>query len=187
MRRKRSLKNLADYIKVYDDILSKEQCDDIIQKFEKADNKEQFDNDLFKFSQLNITQAPGWEDISQEFANDVYSGVLHYFDDLDIPIVPPIEGFEEIRIKKYCPEINDRFDMHVDVNDYKTSRRYLVAFCYLNDCDEGGETSFPTLDISIKPKAGRFLIFPPLWMFPHTGNKPISNDKYIMGTYLHYV
>jgi hypothetical protein len=24
-------------------------------------------------------------------------------------------------------------------------------------------------------------------MYPHAGLKPVSNDKYIVGTYLHYV
>jgi hypothetical protein len=24
-------------------------------------------------------------------------------------------------------------------------------------------------------------------MYPHAGEKPVSNDKYIVGTYLHYV
>jgi hypothetical protein len=29
-------------------------------------------------------------------------------------------------------------------------------------------------------------MFPPLWMFPHKGESPISNPKYIISTYLHY-
>ena len=29
-------------------------------------------------------------------------------------------------------------------------------------------------------------MFPPMWMFPHSGNAPISNTKYIMGTNLRY-
>ena len=59
-------------------------------------------------------------------------------------------------------------------------------FFYLNTVEEGGETSFPNLEMKIKPKQGSVLCFPPLWMYPHLGEQPISNDKYIIGTYLHY-
>jgi hypothetical protein len=55
---------------------------------------------------------------------------------------------------------------------------------YLNDVEEGGETVFE--GFIIKPKIGSMLVFPPLWLFPHRGNPPISNTKYILSTYLHY-
>ena len=55
---------------------------------------------------------------------------------------------------------------------------------YLNDVENGGETEF--LNVSIKPKAGTLVVFPPLWMFPHKGNAPISGSKYLLSTYLHY-
>jgi hypothetical protein len=66
-----------------------------------------------------------------------------------------------------------------------TSRRFISFFWYLNDVAEGGETEF--VDLTIKPEAGKLVIFPPLWMFPHKGNPPISNEKYLLSTYLHYL
>ena len=38
--------------------------------------------------------------------------------------------------------------------------RILTFFLYLSDVEEGGETVFPTLDIKVKPKRGRALIWP---------------------------
>ena len=70
--------------------------------------------------------------------------------------------------------------------DHDSARRFLVLFFYLNDVEEGGETYFQDIDFTVQPKEGRLLIFPPTWMFPHAGLKPVSNDKYIAGTYLHY-
>ena len=35
-----------------------------------------------------------------------------------------------------------------------------TAICYLNDVAEGGETIFPKLDISVKPKMGSLSILP---------------------------
>ena len=33
-------------------------------------------------------------------------------------------------------------------------------FLYLSDVEEGGETAFPLLDMSVKPKKGRALLWP---------------------------
>jgi len=60
-------------------------------------------------------------------------------------------------------------------------------FFYLNDVEEGGETYFDTIDFTVQAKTGRLVIFPPLWTYPHSGRPPISDDKFIIGTYLHYV
>ena len=76
---------------------------------------------------------------------------------------------------------------HVDVGDYISARRFLVFFVYLNDVKEGGETEFPTLDLQVSPECGTILVFPATWTFLHRGNVPISNDKYILGSYKHYV
>ena len=52
---------------------------------------------------------------------------------------------------------------------------------------EGGGTEFPDLDLTISPECGTILIFPATWTYLHRGNTPISNDKYILGSYKHYV
>jgi hypothetical protein len=181
------MQNLSDYIKVYDDIISREDCDKMIAKYEKAIEHETVSSEIYKFEQLNIASNDNWKEESEMMSNLSYSGAVAYFNELNLPVVPQLHGFEEIRIKKYRPNENERFDTHVDVGDHRSAKRFLAIFCYLNDVDEGGETEFPTLSISIKPKAGRVLIFPPMWMFPHTGMAPLSNNKYIIGTYLHYV
>ena len=37
--------------------------------------------------------------------------------------------------------------------------RYATALIYLQDVKEGGETEFPILGISVKPKQGRLLVW----------------------------
>jgi hypothetical protein len=76
------------------------------------------------------------------------------------------------------------FDTHVDVQDYASARRYLAFLWYLNDVEDGGKTVFTGLTIA--PKRGTLIVFPPLWMFPHKGEPPISGPKYILSGYLHY-
>ena len=104
---------------------------------------------------------------------------------------PENHGWEQFRMKRYTP-CQDEFKFHVDVQDYASARRFLVAFYYLNDVEVGGETMFMHTKDSqpkmvVKPKAGRLIVFPPLWTYPHLGAMPISGAKYIVGTYLHYV
>ena len=78
---------------------------------------------------------------------------------------------------------DEHFQPHFDAADQEAGR-YLVFLWYLNDVAEGGETRFPQLGISVKPAAGRLLIFPPYWMYQHEGAAPQSGDKYILSTYL---
>ena len=35
----------------------------------------------------------------------------------------------------------------------------VTALVYLNDVEEGGETKFPILNIEVKPRVGRMLVF----------------------------
>ena len=85
----------------------------------------------------------------------------------------------EFPIHKLVPI--DYINHHVD---RASGVRILTVFLYLNDVEEGGETVFDNLEI--KPKQGTLVVFPPLWMFPHRGNPPISGTKYLLSTYLHY-
>ncbi len=93
---------------------------------------------------------------------------------------------EEFRIKKYHSRSHDRFDVHVDVQDHESARRYLAFLFYLNDDFTGGETEFPHYEKKIVPKTGSVMVFPPTWQYPHAGLKVKTGVKYIMSTYCHY-
>lgn len=58
--------------------------------------------------------------------------------------------------------------------------RKLVTMLYLNDDFDGGETEFLYQHCRIKPKAGKFVIFPCDWPWTHRGNPPLDGDKYIV-------
>ena len=88
--------------------------------------------------------------------------------------------------ESWVEKLNNNFDLHVDASDSATAPRCLAMLFYLNDVEEGGLTVFPFHDLEIKPKKGEVVVFPPTWEYPHLGQAPISNDKYIMSTYLHH-
>jgi prolyl 4-hydroxylase len=181
---------LNDFIKVYDNVLEPNICNFLINLFEQnVDNQERIENDKKpNFTQFNLTEN---SKISEEVNNvhnflisKVFEYKKKYYEFIDDRCFPEKHNFEQFRIKKYNPETEDQFDTHVDVIDYASSRRFLSFMWYLNDVDNGGETVFENL--TIRPKQGSMLVFPPLWTFPHRGNPPVSNLKYIMSTYLHY-
>ncbi|GKY90422.1 hypothetical protein MPSEU_000016000 [Mayamaea pseudoterrestris] len=64
---------------------------------------------------------------------------------------------------------------HNDFIEYQVDReggpRILTFFLYLNDVEEGGETQFPRINISVKPKLGRAVLWPSVY-----NHDPFQND-----------
>jgi prolyl 4-hydroxylase len=102
--------------------------------------------------------------------------------ELAIPI-PNTPLTSELILKRYRPGQQERFQLHFDAIHH-VANRYLVLLWYLNDVDQGGETRFPQLEVTVEARAGRLLMFPPYWMYQHEGLPPTSGDKYIVSTYL---
>jgi len=186
-------KTVKDFIRVYDNVIPAGMCEEIIDIYEKNSEYHQRFENLGRpnFTQLNITAVKNQsEDLSD--CNEALIGISvqylrRYIKDLNITHEFPEQyAFEQVRLKKYTVN-EDEFKDHVDVGDHASAKRFLVFFLYLNDVTRGGETEFPFLNYKVKPKAGRMLVFPPLWNFPHCGKMPLSNDKYIVGSYLHYI
>lgn len=106
----------------------------------------------------------------------------------------PIENQERIHIVKYdvggeYKEHQDFF--HPDTSYYETQmtrggQRIYSCLFYLNDDFEGGETYFPQIDYTVKPKIGKIVIWDNLnkdgtlnFKSLHAGLPVISNQKWI--------
>ena len=168
-------------------VLSDSLCDSLVELFENdADHHERVDNQ-FKptFTQLNLNQyhAKIVPTLSQ-YAIDTIN--LYKEDVPATKYLPPSRYFEEFRIKRYNPGGADRFDEHVDVANHASAKRCVAMLYYLNSVPVGGQTTFPQQGESFRPTKGYVTVFPPTWEYPHAGQAPISNTKYIMSTYLHY-
>jgi hypothetical protein len=190
------MNNLANYVKVYDDVFDKNTCDQLIKLFDqetpltspyvrKSDFK--WEQDYRCFNEMDITKVETFKPFLPTYyarAKQVYE---HYKSTIDSSFFPDKFAFEDARLKKYEANDYDQFGWHTDVGDKPSASRYLVMFTYLNDVEEGGETEFRSeFEFTVKPIRGRMVVFPPMWMFPHRGKKPISGSKYILSTYLHY-
>ena len=191
---KNNMKNLSDYIMVIDDCIDLDSCNSLMTKFDSCEEvikrDASWEKDYRSFYELNISRQSEFEDetsIVYEATKSIYK---FYEQKCGIEFFPQTYGFEDARMKRYDNNDHDQIGWHTDVGDYVSARRYLVMFYYLNAVEEGGETVFEDKVndkcLSVKPKPGRVVVFPSMWMYPHKGMKPISNQKYIISTYAHY-
>jgi hypothetical protein len=62
--------------------------------------------------------------------------------------------------------------------------RIMLFMYYLNDVEEGGTTDFYYQNKTIQPKAGTMVIAPAYFTHTHRGSIPVSNDKYILTSWV---
>ena len=170
-------------IKTYDNVLPQDLCYYLIDLFEKSSQyyeRSSSDGNFYNALNLNVYFLDIINDILP-FVDNLY---LRYKNDIKSKHLPKLQYMEDFRMKRYLPNIGERFDEHVDVYDKNSCGRALVFLFYLNDND--GNTFFPNHELYIQPKRGRVLMFPPTWEYPHSGLSPSNNSKYILSTYLHY-
>jgi len=177
--------SLADHIKTFPDVLSRDECARLIERFEADPHAEPCARESgHSFTQLDVTTH--WPDQHKALVPLFLAHLNRYQLAVQGYFWPPSFSFEHLRMKRYLPNGRDCFPPHVDVMDRDAARRFMTAFIYLNAPDGGGETVFPTLGISVSPEPGKMIAFPPLWPFPHAGQPPKASPKYILHTYLCY-
>jgi prolyl 4-hydroxylase len=194
------MNQLIDYVKTYD-ALDPSICSDLIEIFEQNNpltnpfyrqSNKTWNEDYRNFLEADITHIPEFKNFITPIYNVAQSVYQQYKQEVGT-FFPSTVGFENLRLKRYDANDYDQFGWHSDVGDHASARRFLVMFFYLNDVESGGETQFEfshdydkSSHFTIKPKCGRIVVFPPMWMYPHRGCKPISGPKYILSTYAHY-
>ncbi|MBL8297066.1 MAG: 2OG-Fe(II) oxygenase [Rhodanobacteraceae bacterium] len=181
---------LAHYLRCYDDDLDAALCAQLVASF----------NGLARFQRGNGRgvraglEDSAWTELDiSPLSDTAFRGFLmsridanleRYNREVGLRIaVPAAQRTSELIIKRYRPGGEEQFQLHFD-SIGAVANRYLVFLWYLNDVTDGGETRFPDLGISVQPRAGRLLMFPPYWMYQHEAPPPLSGDKYILSTYL---
>lgn len=181
--------DLANYIRTYEGALSREFCERVVDYFESDPSRQQRNGANVRaglaessWLEMDLTQLTEFN-----FRNMILNCLRHYKGVYEKhcrirPGLPEPGDLAPLILKRYDPGGHDRFQPHFDaIGD--VCDRYLVFLWYLNDVRDGGETEFLDLDIRSRPTAGKLLMFPPYWMYRHTGRPPVSNPKYILSTY----
>lgn len=184
------MKALADYIRIYDDALPAAFCRQLIDGFESSTQFQATNGrgyrpalDDSRWTELNLTRLADPAFVGF-FMTRIEEALARYNADLSLTLPVPLRPrIDRLTMKKYRANAGEGFQPHFDSVD-EVAGRYMVFLWYLNDVQEGGSTRFMDLGVDVQPRAGRLLVFPPYWMFQHVGNAPVSNDKYILSTYL---
>lgn len=184
------------FIRVVDNALTPELCSQIVELFELDSQRHHVEGDryveldIFKKSVNSIRWSPKnalldrWKELTDQIVPVVNQLTADYRLRWDARgLLPNDYAMEGIRVKCYRPNVHE-FRMHVDQANRDSACRFIACLFYLNDNSAG--TEYPDLDLTIEAKAGRLVMFPPNWQYPHRGIMPKENTKYIMSTYLHY-
>ena len=75
---------------------------------------------------------------------------------------------------------------HPTDSEQRPLHRVLLWLIYLNDVAEGGETEFLYQEAKIKPKQGSLVLAPCGFTHSHRGAIPVSNDKYVLASWVMY-
>jgi prolyl 4-hydroxylase len=173
-----------------DNILSCEECDRLI-KYSK--NKELSDSTIFNNynSIVNNTRKSKttWFKLNENEVVSKCSNIAKQLTNKND------NNLENLQLVYYS--IGGYFQPHYDATkntDMDTivkSREYTLLI-YLNDVEEGGETLFPYLNLEIKPKKGKGILFRTLddddRIIPeslHGGKPVIKGDKWICNKWIH--
>ena len=142
-------------IVVLDKVLSNQECDQLIE----------FSKDKLKRSKISSSGEGEVNEIRtsssmffQESENDILEKLEKRISDI---MCIPIEHAEGIQILKYTPgqEYKAHFDFFNSASKAAKNNRISTLVIYLNDVEEGGETYFPKLNLSISPKKGSAVYF----------------------------
>ena len=180
--------NLSDYVRVYDNVITPEHCQSLIDSFQAAQDQQILrDNAQQYFTEINLNQND-W------YMNDLYASVLdirqRYWSDVGITqqMVNGQHDFEQFKMRHWNAARGDQCQPQVAVNNYNQARRFLCCIWNLNQVDVGGETVFLRLDqeLTIPARAGQVLIFPATWQYLYAETPALSDDRYSVHSYFHY-
>ena len=188
--------NINNFIGVYDNFITKEECNKAIKIFEDNDKFNKTVNrigseksSILKKQDQQFFAAPfnlevWWENLKpmmlnfdiawQHYLKNTGAGDAYacpfYFTDLKIQKTLPTEGYHVWHI-----EHGKGFD---------NEARAFVFTIYLNDIKEGGETEFLHFSKRVQPKTGRIVIWPAGFPYLHRGNPPLKGSKYILTSWM---
>jgi hypothetical protein len=174
-------------IYVQDQMLTHEECVDIIRRFEADPRKvassvgfpPRVDPSVRATDELHISAYPEWKDVDkliQAIVSALAKEMIKTFPGLNSRNLRD-QGYYVLR---YRPGAH--YAYHCDFNS--TSRRQLGFIFYLNTLEEGA-THFDYWGVRIQPIEGRIAFFPPFWTHRHAGLPP-EKDKYVIVTWLEY-
>jgi hypothetical protein len=195
--------DISKFIYHKENVFSDEFCDKLVSLFQEKEKEDEvaigsmaggLDLNVKNTTEINLYDFPELvshenffsvinKHLSDHFLNNL---PFRYYFDANIKVFPGDTTYENCQIQKYKKGEGHYGSWHVEIENLKSCSRTFSMIVYLNDVEEGGETGFLYPEMKVKPTKGGLVIFPSGFPFVHCGFKPISEDKYIIATWLIY-
>lgn len=172
-----------------------EMCDEIVNFFESNPSDQSagaigggVDESQKKTMDISIKPKQLQEEKYKIF-NTYIKNVVNCFNDYkeQWPFLNSIKDMEigTFNLQKYSP--GGHFSaIHTERDSSSNMHRVLAFMTYLNDVEEGGDTSFHFYNINVKPKKGKTIIWPAEWTHAHAGNLVKQGSKYIVTGWIQF-
>jgi len=183
------------FIGIYENVLSAEDCKNIIEAFEndlnnKIDNNgdtQFFRDKMERYDYQKFYKSNDTSNLIVLKINEILDKAIQIYAE-EFWIVKQLKATSlEIKLQKTPPK-GGYHVWHSEQDSIKHANRVLAWTVYLNDIPDGeGETEFLWQGLRVQPKAGTVSIFPASYTHTHRGNPVYSCDKYIAtGWYTFY-
>lgn len=167
-------------IVVLDNVVSDEECEALIN----------LSKDKMKRSKIGETREVNAQRTSSSmFFEDSENELVEKIENRISTIMNiPIEHAEGLQILQYAPgqEYKAHFDFFNESSRAAANNRISTLIIYLNDVEEGGQTTFPSLNISVEPKKKSAVYFEYFYndqalndLTLHAGNPVIKGEKWV--------
>lgn len=181
---------LNNHIGIFENALSHEQCDALIQLFKHHDtlgttfSRSEIDKEpkhyaedqtLFLFDHVNIiANTP----LVKPVVDSLFGCYAQYADYYSTLRTVKAQTIYNIRVQR--TRVGEGFHAwHQERTNRETLSRIAAFIFYLNDVEDGGETEFLHLALRVKPKKGTLIIWPAGYTHAHRGNPPLTGEKFI--------
>ena len=192
MKELSSIKEVApnSFIFIKDDALPGFLCDDMVQRFEQAEDEQYLgrigqtfeqDTSIKKSTDLVVSGKAHWKDVDNNLFRSLGMALNEFKQKYEYFKGP----FKDNGYAIQRTNVGEHYHWHIDGGSHDFAQRQLVAVWYLNDVPgPGGETEFLFQDIKVTPKKGRLVLFPPFWTHEHRGVTLQKGVKYIATTWV---
>ncbi|BFM11274.1 2OG-Fe(II) oxygenase [Simiduia litorea] len=127
---------------------------------------------------------------TQQPTQITHANITQFDDALLLNVIRSIYRLGSINLQKYSQGKGGYHHWHSEIYPHPSDpqqdslHRTLVFMYYLNGVSEGGETEFIYQQVKLKPTAGNLVLFPGGFTHTHKGCVPISEDKYILTSWV---
>lgn len=181
-----------DFIKIYDNTLSKNDCDRLIKFYENEDDNKKIYGSTTSFATpkklaftLGLNIRSHYHSKYNSYINPLLIKYIKKYKK-DYPYLDNQEDWEVCSNYNFqkCEDGGGYYTLHHE-HACIAPYRMLVWMIYLNDAQSG--TEFLHQKKTIKPKAGRLVIWPAAWTHAHKGVTPNKGLKYIITGWFSYL